>query len=324
MSSFDLKRLRYFVAVAELGSVTRAATELHVAQPALSHQIRLLEDELGFALFVRGPQGVRLTEQGHALADESRALLGEARALRERVQAGRQDPQGTVVIGLAQTIGPVLALPLLELAAQRYQRVRIRVRELMSSDIPNLLRTESVDFAFSYAIPAGRGIRSTNIFSEDVFIVGTTQCAKSHFGKAGLKEINFLDLKGVPLYLSARPNAFREELELIARGKKIKLNVPSEVDSVSVRKEIALRGAGFTLLSGATIRREMLADDIFAARIVSPHLRRKICFVRQSDSALSHASEAVAGLIAESLTLIVQQELWPGAILPAAGIPKLV
>src|SRR5690606_12867205 len=150
-------------------------TELHVAQPALSHQIRLLEEEIGFELFTRGPQGVRLTERGKTLAEESRVLLTNARMLRERIESDRLEPQGTVVVGVAQTIGPVLALPLLELAAKRFPRVRIRVREVMSSEIPNLLRAEALDFAFSYAIPAGRGIRSTNIFSEDSFIVGTTQ-----------------------------------------------------------------------------------------------------------------------------------------------------
>ena len=323
-SSFDLRRLRYFVTVAEFGSVTRAAAELHVAQPALSHQIRLLEEELGVELFTRGPQGVRLTEFGRTLADESRVLLANGRALRERLQTASEEPQGTVVIGLAQTIGPVLALSLLELAAKRLPRVSIRVRETMSSDIPDLLRAESVDFAFSYAIPTGRGVRSTSIFAEDLFIVSTAQCAKRHFGKADLKEIEFSDLGGVPLYLSARLNAFREEFERIARTKRIKLQVSAEIDSVSVRKELALGGAGFTILSGASRRREMRGDGIFAARIVHPNLRRKICFVRPSGSALSHASKAVAGLIAESLTLIVKQDMWPGAILPPTGTPKVV
>ena len=102
MSSFDLRRLRYFVAVAELGSVTRAASELHVAQPALSYQIRLLEEEVGGELFARGPRGVRLTELGIALAAESRRLLGDIKALRNRLSDRAGDPEGEVVVGLAQ------------------------------------------------------------------------------------------------------------------------------------------------------------------------------------------------------------------------------
>ncbi|HYC47437.1 MAG TPA: LysR family transcriptional regulator [Burkholderiales bacterium] len=323
MSSFDLRRVRYFVAVAELGSVTRAAAELHVAQPALSHQIRLLEEEVGSELFTRGPQGVRLTELGRTLAEEGRALLANARRLRERLESGRGEPQGNVVIGLSQTIGPALALPLLELAAKRYPRVRVRVREVMSGDIPDLLRAEALDFAFSYAIQAGRGIRTTNVFSEDLFVVGTAQRAKKHFGKPDLREITFGDLARVPLYLSARSNSFREELERIARTRRVKLDVAAEVDSVSIRKEIALGGAGFTILSGASIRREIEAGGIFAARIAQPHLRRRICFARVSVSALSHAAEAVASLVPESLTTLVENDMWPGAMLPVNGIPSL-
>lgn len=324
MSSFDLRRLRYFVAVAELGSVTRAASELHVAQPALSHQIRLLEEEIGGELFARGPQGVRLTELGRKLLDESRAVLDKVRALRDSLRDRPDDPEGEVVIGVAQTIGPVLSVPLLRLATKRLPRVRIRIRELMSSDIPDLLRSSSIDFALSYAIQPGRGIQSASMFSEDLFLVGTLKCGQRYFNRLDLTQVTFEQLQNVPLYLSARSNGFREHLERVARDQKIKLNVAAEVDSVSIRKDLALSGAGFTILSGATIRKEIPQRGLFAARITHPHIRRRICFVRQSGSAISRAAQEVAGLVTETLTTLVAKDMWPGAVLPAAGIHKLV
>ena len=323
MSSFDLRRLRYFVAVAELGSVTRAASELHVAQPALSYQIRLLEEEVGGELFARGPQGVRLTELGTDLAEESRRLLGDIKALRNRLNDRAGDPEGEVVVGLAQTIGPVLAVPLLELAAKKLPRVRIHIRELMSSDIPELLRSESIDFALSYAIPSGRGVHSVNVFSEDLFLFGTAKSAKNFFARADISEVRFADLKNVPLYLSSRSNGFREALEGIARKRKTPLNVAAEIDSVSIRKDIALHGAGFTILSGATICKEIHRRDIFAARITHPPIRRKICFVRRTGGAASRAGKAVAALIGTALAGVATSEKWPGAVLPDA-IPKLI
>lgn len=324
MSSFDLKRLRFFTAVAELGSVTRAASELRVAQPALSHQMHLLEDEVGGELFTRGPQGVRLTELGKKLAEQSRSLLGNLRAVRDAIQETVQEPEGAVAIGVAQTIGPILSTALLELATKRLPRVRLQIRELMSSDIPDLLRSESIDFALSYAIPSGRGIRSTSIFSEDLFVVATTACAKRYFHKSKLAEITFADLKNVPLFLSARSNGFREHLECVARSRKIKLNVAAEVDSVAIRKDIALNGIGFTILSGATIRTDMSQRGIFAARIVNPHIRRKVCFVRRNGSAMSRAAQELAALVSESLSVLITKDMWPGANLPEAGMPKLV
>jgi len=323
MSSFDLRRLRYFVAVAELGSVTRAASELHVAQPALSYQIRLLEEEVGGELFARGPRGVRLTELGIALAAESRRLLGDIKALRNRLSDRAGDPEGEVVVGLAQTIGPVLAVPLLGLAAKQLPRVRIQIRELMSSDIPELLRSEAIDFALSYAIPSGRGIQSINVFAEDLFLFGTAQAAKKFLARPDLSEVRFADLKNVPLYLSARSNGFREELEGIARKRGTRLTVVAEVDSVAIRKDIALHGGGFTILSGATIAKEIHRRGMFAARITHPPIRRKICFVRRTGGAASRAGKAVAALIGDALASVATNDKWPGAVLPDA-IPKLI
>lgn len=315
-SSFDLRRLRYFVTVAEFGSVTRAAAELHVAQPALSLHMRQLEEEFGREIFARGPQGVRLTEFGRQLAEESRALLADVGDRRERLKASSAEPQGIVVIGFAQTLASVLALPLLELAAQRFPRVNLRIRDVMSGDIPALIRADSVDFVFSYAIATGAGIQSTSLFSEDLFVVGDLQCANQHFGNADVKEIDFADLAGVPLYLAARSNTFREEMERLARIKKIKLQVPADIDSVAVRKQVALSGIGFTILSGASIATEMREGRIFAARVVRPELRRKICFIRSNKGTLSNAPRAIAELLAESLPQIVEHHAWPGAIMP--------
>lgn len=324
MTSFNLRRLRYFVAVAELGSITRAASELHIVQPALSLQIRLLENEIGGQLFARGSQGVRLTELGKTLLDEGRLLLGNVRALRDRLKESLQDPEGIVVIGVAQMIGPVLALPLLDLTAKRLPCVRIQLRELQSREIPDLIRSESIDFALSYSIPSGHGVQSTTIFSEDLFLVGTSKCAKQYLKNPDLAEVAFADLKNVPLYLSPRSNSFREHMERVARDKKMKLDVIAEVDSVSIRKDIALSGTGFTILSGAMIRKEIARHGIFTARLTCPCIQRNICFVRQGGGTVSRAATEVATLVAETLSILVTKNLWPGVILPAKGIPKLV
>ena len=315
-SSFDLRRLRYFLTVAEFGSVTRAAAELHVAQPAMSLQMRLLEEEFGRAVFARGPQGVRLTEFGRQLAEEARALLTDVRNRRERLQAVSTEPQGTVVVGLAQTLVSTLALPLLALVRERFPRVNLRIREVMSSDIPAMIRAEAVDFVFSYEISGGAGIQSTSLFSEDIYLVGQRQHARQLFGNADLAEIEFTRLGAVPLYLASRSNTFREEVERVARTKRIKLNVQADVDSVAVRKEAALRGIGMTILSGASIVGELREGRIFAARIVKPELRRHICFVRAHKEPLSPAAMAIAERFVADLPQTVARLAWPGAIMP--------
>ena len=257
---------------------------------------------------------MRLTELGKKLVEESRLLLRDIRMLQDRLSDGLRDPEGMVIIGVAQTIGAVLVLPLLDLAAKQISRVRIQIREVMSSDIPDLLRSESIDFALSYNIPSGRGIQSTDFFSEDLYLVGTRKAAKTFFNRADLSDLSFVDLDNIPLYLSARSNVFRDILERIARNRNIKLNIVAEVDSVAIRKHIALSGLGFTILSGTTIREEMRRRTIFAARITHPHIRRKICFVRQSGNVLSRAAQEVAVLVTQTLALLAAKDRWPGAV----------
>lgn len=323
MNSFDLRRLRYFVTVAELGSVTRAAAELHVAQPALSHQMRLLEEELGGELFARGPHGVKLTELGAQLAKDCRPLLEEIRRLRTRLAERAGEPEGPVVVGLAQTLGCVIAVPLLELVAKRFPRVRVRIRELMSSDIPELLRAGGIDFALSYALPSVRGIRCSVVFTEDLYLVGSAAAARRLLGVAHASEVAFADLGRLPLFLSARNNGFREDLESLARTRGVKFVVEAEIDSVGVRRELALSGAGFTILSGATVAADMRRRAVFAARITEPQVRRRISFVRAADASLSGAAQAVASTTRQAFAAVATPERWPGGVLPTA-IPKLV
>ena len=163
-SSFDLRRLRYFVKVAELGSLTRAAAALHIAQPALSQQMRMLESELGVEVFERGPRGVRLTEAGKRLLVEARRLLDDMSAIAERIR-DPGDPEGQVVLGVGQSIGSMLMAPLLERAAERIPRVRIQVRELLGGLLQDLIRSGGIDFALSLNTVNCEGVRSRTLLS---------------------------------------------------------------------------------------------------------------------------------------------------------------
>jgi LysR family nitrogen assimilation transcriptional regulator len=303
MSSFDLRRLRYFVAIAELGSLTRAANALHVTQPALSHHIHELEEELGTQLFTRGSQGVCLTDTGTILADESRLILGSLLNLRNRLKdniAGT--PEGIVVVGVAHTIGLMILPQLLEQAAQTLPRVQVQIREVMSADVPGLIRSAAIDFAISYSIPSVNGITSTEMFLEDLFLFGTRAAAEARFDISTIgNQLSFAALEGVPLYLSAPTIGLRDCLDAIAKSQKIELDIVAEIDSGALRKRLALSGGGFTILSSATIGADALRQDVFVIRIVDPPVQRKVCFSRRSSGTLSRASLALASLASRTL-----------------------
>jgi LysR family transcriptional regulator, nitrogen assimilation regulatory protein len=321
--SLEPRRLRYFIKVAELGSLTRAAEALHIAQPALSQQIRTLESELGVSLFARGPRGVTLTEAGTRMLAESRALLDGMKSLVERVKDTR-DPEGEVVIGVGQTIGSVLMVPLLELASQRLPRVRIQVREMLSGLLPELVRSGAVDFAISYNTVSGDGIGSAPILSEEMCLVGQRRLVERHLGKRKREEFHFADLEGLPLFLSRRGHIMRELVERAAKAKGIALNLVAEVDSLYIMKELALGGTGCCILSRANVRREREHHDLYIGRITAPVLRRDVCLVHRQGRARSRAASAVAALSVEVLSRMVKDDVWDGTLhAQAADISKI-
>ena len=321
--SFELRRLRYFVKVAELGSLTRAAEALHVAQPALSQQMRTLEAEVGVQLLVRGPRGVALTDAGQRMRAEASALLAGVKTLVERVKEAR-DPEGEVVIGVGQTIGSLLMVPLLELAAERLPRVRIQVREMLSGLLPDLVRSGAVDFAISYNTVSGNGIDAVTVLEEEMCLVGQRRLVERHVGARRSGDFRFRDIAGVPLFLSRRGHILRELVERVARGKGIELNLVAEIDSLYIMKELALGGSGCCVLSRANLRRELEHHDLYVGRLTGPVIRREVCFVRRHGHALPRAGAEIAGLAAEVLARMVKEHAWQGALsAPLRDIRKI-
>jgi LysR family transcriptional regulator, nitrogen assimilation regulatory protein len=314
--NLDLRRLRYFVKVAELGSLTRAAEALHVAQPALSQHMRSLEAEVGVKLLARGPRGVALTEAGQRMLGEARAMLLGAKSLVERVRGDSSEPEGEVVIGVGQTVGSILMVPLLELAAKRFPRVRIQIREMLSGLLPELVRSGAVDFAISYNTASGNGVEAITVLSEEMCLVGQRRLAERYLGKTLKPDVPVKSLAGLPLYLSRRTHILRELIERVAREKKVVPVLLAEVDSLYIMKELALGGTGFCVLSRANVRRELEHHDLHVARIVSPVIRRDICLVRRSGVALARAAREMSLLAVDVLAGMVKDDVWRGTLQP--------
>ena len=104
----ELRSLHYFVRVAELGSITRAAAHLHLAQPALTRHVQRLEEELGVALFTRANRGVRLTEAGEKLLDSATRILRDIERTGDEIRAQDAHPSGRIILGITPTLCPIL------------------------------------------------------------------------------------------------------------------------------------------------------------------------------------------------------------------------
>jgi DNA-binding transcriptional LysR family regulator len=131
----ELRHLRYFVAVAEAENVSRAALKLHVSQPALSRQIRDLEEELGFSLLKRSPKSVRLTDAGRLFLSESRAVLLHAQEAVKAARALANGGEGELHVGFAPTLTARILPPTLRAFQAGTAGVRVKLHDLSTEEL---------------------------------------------------------------------------------------------------------------------------------------------------------------------------------------------
>jgi len=144
----ELRHLRYFVAVAEQGNVSRAARKLFIAQPPLSAQLKQLEEEVGAALFTRLPRGVRLTPAGESLLEDARAILARAQQAPLRARERQQSRQGVVRLGLVPSAMHSVLPGLLRRIADAGWNLRVEAREMITSQQLRALRAGELDLGF--------------------------------------------------------------------------------------------------------------------------------------------------------------------------------
>lgn len=166
----ELRHLRYFVAVADEGHVTRAAEQLGIQQPPLSQQIKALETELGTLLFRRKPRGVELTEPGRALLADARAILAQVERARATTQRTARGEQGRIVVGLTSSSPFHPFVPrLIRSFRDQHPLVSLSLEETSSRDLIDGLASERIDAAFirsSVADPSGVSVHS--LIEEDM------------------------------------------------------------------------------------------------------------------------------------------------------------
>jgi DNA-binding transcriptional LysR family regulator len=145
----ELRHLRYFVAVAEERHFTRASKRLRIAQPALSRQIRDLEEELGCPLLDRQARNVTLTAAGEALLEEARKLLGETERLKEVTKRAADGQSGYIAVGYVSWIAPKFFLPLFRKIHQKYPALEIDLKEMAPLDQIQALANDRLHLGFA-------------------------------------------------------------------------------------------------------------------------------------------------------------------------------
>src|SRR5438105_13412592 len=167
----ELRSLGYFVRIAELGSITRAAAHLRLAQPALTRHVQRLEEELGVALFTRANRGVRLTEAGQKLLENAERILREVERTGDEIRAQDAHPSGRIIFGITPTLCPVLVPELSADMRREYPRVELKVVHAGMVRLEEFLIDGRVDVALLSELSRSRLIVSTRLAQEEMVLV---------------------------------------------------------------------------------------------------------------------------------------------------------
>lgn len=289
----DLRQLRYFVAVAERGGFGTAASALNVAQSALSRHIRMLEEELGGALLVRGARGVSVTESGKVLLDRSRRLLASLDDIKAEVRTENREPSGTVRLGAPSSLADIFYAPLARQFAARFPRVQFELSEGLTEEMTDRLLRGEIDIALVSAPQPNDHLDYETLVVEQVFVIGPAGDPLLRSGTITRKAFEALPAVVRPLsrnpFPHTTPSAFR-------------------VESMTPLKQMVMDGLGYGLLPFSGIHQEVANGKLSAALV--PWMRADRVLALPRGRPVSRATrETVTVLKAVCRSLVAERKI---------------
>lgn len=285
------RQVRYFLAVAEHESFTRAADALHVSQPALSQQVRLMEESLGVQLFDRSGRTTRLTDSGEVYLQYVRRASQEFREAKRAIHDVNDLSRGALRVAVTPTFTTYLVGPLVEAFYSRYPNISVNVREMSQEHMEGLLLSDEVDIGIAFAGTLTADIDIDPLLVESLALVVSTGHALANETSIGLETLSAESL----LLLSAE-FATREQIDRFCRQHDIRPKVQIEANSISAVIEIVRRTRLSTLLP-STIA--FAHQDLVAIALDPVRLQRTAVLMQRKDAYRSAAARAFIGLAKE-------------------------
>jgi len=283
----ELRSLHYFVRIAELGSITRAAAHLHVAQPALTRHVQRLEEELNVALFTRANRGVRLTEAGQKLLDGAQRVLRDIERTGDEIRAQDAHPSGKIILGITPTLCPVLVPELFARMRRDYPMIELKVMHAGMVRLEEFVIDGRVDIALLSELSRSRLIVSTRLAAEEMVLV--TRPGARPTGVVGGDELGHTKL--------ILGDGLRAAMDALLAGLDVELQVETELNDHETIRLMVAEGAGAAVLPLSSVSRECARGLIEAHRITDSGVFRTLALGVRASRNASLARDAVARTI---------------------------
>ncbi|MCD6671287.1 MAG: LysR family transcriptional regulator [Burkholderiaceae bacterium] len=296
----NLRQLEYFVQVAELGSFSRAARLLGLAQPALSRQVRALETDLRETLLLRNGRGVELTDAGRRLFEHAIAILQHVAHARDDMGAQRDEPVGRIVVGLPPSLGRQLTRPLIDAFRTGLPRARLAIVEGLTAHIAEWIATGRVDLALLHNPDAAPELDIVPVLEEMLCLV---QPAPRRPGKRSPARertpLPLAQLSNFPLVVPDRMHALRRLMETQAALAGVQLDIAWEVSSVPSIVDLVAAGYGNAVLPRSAVAASGRAAQLTMRPLGDPPLHSVLCMAASAHRRATPLARHVAGLLRE-------------------------
>lgn len=313
----NTKQLQYFLATAEQGSITAAARELDVAQPAISLQLANLEHELKIKLFERDFRGVELTQAGHRFEEHARIILSQMNAAKADLTGSKKECKGKVVVGISQSSCNVLSVELLKELEHRFANIELSFKIGPSHSVEQWFIDEQIDIALSFnSTTVSTAPRSIPLIRENLYLYISHHPKNPAYSELAIySSIQFKDLKHYDLFMPDEQEAMYQLLSNQAKKSGIKLKPKSAFGQLMTTLHYVSQGYGLVVLPSSGAFHLEASNQIRAINIVQPTLQREVYLQITEKKCQDMAVNTVFELIREVTANMHAQQLWRGNLL---------
>lgn len=315
----DLRQLRYFVCMVQSGSLAAAARQLHLAQPALSHHLKNLEQEFGTRLLERGPKGMLPTAKGDLLYQHAIALLQQASKVESVMLRGA--PRGGVVsLGLPKTVARLLAYPIFTRLKRYCPAIQLHVSDGYSSELGRAVAESRLDVAIIVAPGPSSGTRTMPLLAEEMVIVvpanPVTWLPNEH-------ELTVAEVSKLPILMTTRRERMLGLMSTIQAANPIELNIQGHIDDLDSLLQAVQDGLGVTVLPWSAIQGAVDSGRV-AVRAVRPgRVTRQLLLVWSDRVVMEQSARSVAHEICGLCQEMADQGVWKGIELAEFDVSNL-
>lgn len=301
----DARALRYFQAVIEFGSYSRASGYLRISQPAISRQVDRLEKELGKTLFVRNSLGATPTEAGRLLYERCQPILRQLEDAAAEIKSTAGASATTIVIAIPPGVGHYLLAPLVERYRQQFPNASLKVLSGFSGFIHEALVRGRVDVACLHGPQPQKGFKVIPLVEEEVFLVGRAGTLPPR-----RSPVTTTELLRLPLILPGRSHTSRRILEERAFAANMSVNVAMEVDDTSLIRRLLCNGLGFSVLSQGALQNDTDRREL-EYRKIRPRMYWPLAMMTASGRPRSEPLDALVKAIRDITRELTASGQWP-------------